>query len=360
MTAANMADTAAEVAVGTTAPLLSIVVPAYCEGEHLESSLAAIHAAAEELGERFEIVVIDDGSKDDTWAAFKRASARLPGLRGSALTRNFGKEAAISAGLRMAGGAAVVVMDGDLQHPPALLPEMLRLWRGGAKIVSAVKQENGRVGPKPWSLSGLFYRSFSRLAGTELAGQSDYKLLDREVVDAYLALPERGTFFRALVPWMGYPEARIPFSVPARVAGESKWSFWRLFRLACDAILSFSTVPLQLITGLGLLTLLFSVVLGAQTLWEKLAGEAVEGFATVILLLLICNGVLMVSLGGLGLYVAKIYEEVKGRPRYLVRESVGTAAAGSASQPASLPAPPSAPPGAERRALASSEALERR
>jgi glycosyltransferase involved in cell wall biosynthesis len=220
----------------------------------------------------------------------------------------------------MADGRAVVVMDADLQHPPALLAEMLRLWRGGAKIVSAVKQRNGRVGPSPWSLSGLFYRSFSRLAGTELAGQSDFKLLDREVVEAYLSLPERGTFFRALVPWLGFAEARIPFQVPERVAGRSKWSLWRLLLLARDAILSFSTVPLHLITMLGLLTLGFGLVMGVQTLWQKLAGEAVEGFATVILLLLACNGVLMLSLGVLGLYVAKIYEEVKRRPRYLVRE----------------------------------------
>lgn len=301
--------------------LLSIVVPAYCEGEHLEDSLGTIHRAAAALDVGFEIVVVDDGSRDATWSAFRRAERRLPGLRGCRLTRNFGKEAAISAGLAMARGDAVVVMDADLQHPPALLPEMLRLWRGGAKIVSAVKRERGRIGPRRWSFSGLFYRSFSRLAGTELAGQSDYKLLDRAVVDAYLALPERGTFFRALVPWLGFAEARIPFEVPARVAGESKWGFWGLCRLARDAILSFSTVPLHLITVLGLATLAFSLVLGIQTLWEKLAGEAVEGFATVILLLLACNGVLMLSLGILGLYVAKIYEEVKRRPRYLVRES---------------------------------------
>ena len=316
--------------------LLSIVVPAYCEAEHLETSLAVIHQAAAALDVGFEIVVVDDGSRDATWDAFRRAGVKLPGLRGCALTRNFGKEAAISAGLAMAKGDAVVVMDADLQHPPSLLPEMLRLWRGGAKIVSAVKLEGGRIGPRRWSFSGLFYRSFSRLAGTELAGQSDFKLLDRAVVDAYLALPERGTFFRALVPWLGFAEARIPFAVAPRVAGETKWGFWGLFRLARDAILSFSTVPLHLITVLGLATLAVSLVLGIQTLWEKLSGQAVEGFATVILLLLACNGVLMLSLGVLGLYVAKIYEEVKRRPRYLVRESSESAAAAPASRAVEL------------------------
>jgi glycosyltransferase involved in cell wall biosynthesis len=304
-------------------PTLSIVLPAYCEAEHLENTLRAVHAQADRLGVPFEIVVVDDGSPDRTWAVLEQAADEMPVLRCLSFSRNFGKENAILAGLATARGDAVILLDADLQHPPELISKMFALWRGGRyKIINGCKEYRGSE-PIASSLAAkVFYALFHRFSKIKLQGSSDFKLLDREVVDIYCHLPERNTFLRGIVPWLGFEQIDVPFRVAERAAGGSKWSVIKRGVLAINAIVSFSALPLHIVTVAGLLFLLFAVILGAQTVYVKLTGGAVEGFTTVILLTIVVGSILMLSLGVIGQYLAKIYEETKGRPRYLIRRQI--------------------------------------
>jgi dolichol-phosphate mannosyltransferase len=305
-----------------TAPVLSIVVPAYQEATGLAAGLRAIAAAARETALPFEIVVVDDGSTDATWEVITTAGHEMAELVGVRLSRNFGKEGAIAAGLDAVRGDACIVMDADLQHPPALVPEMVRRWReGGWDVVEAVKTSRGRESFLHRITTRAFYRAAAWLTGHDLQDASDFKLIDRRVMTEWRRLGERATFFRGLVAWMGFSRTQVPFEVPLRHSGSSRWSFVALGGLAVHAITSFSALPLQLVTVLGLLMLVVALVIGAQAVrlwWE---GLALPGFTTVILLQLIIGGFLMISLGIIGTYIARIYEEVKGRPRYVVRDT---------------------------------------
>ena len=304
-------------------PLISVILPLYCEGANLRAFLADVRTAMATTGCPFELILIDDGSPDDTWKVISEEAGRLPAIRAVRLSRNFGKELALCAGLERARGEAMVLMDGDGQHPPALLPDMLRLWQTtGADIVEAVKIKRG-----PESLSGklgalLFYIILNKLSGFDLRGASDFKLMNRKAINAWLELQERNVFFRGMTAWLGFTTVRIPFEVARRAAGKSSWSYLKRLRLAVTGLTAFSSFPLQLVTLAGALFFVFAVLLGAQTLYLKLAGRAVSGFATVILLELIIGSSLMISLGIVGEYLARIYEEVKGRPRYVVSHSI--------------------------------------
>ena len=303
--------------------LISIVIPLYNEGSHLSALLSDLKTALQQTGCPFELVLVDDGSPDDTWERIKDEARTLPSLRAVRLSRNFGKELALCAGLERARGDAVVVMDGDGQHPPSLLPVMVEKWRtSGADIVQAVKTKRGSE-----SLTGklgalLFYLILNKLSGFELKGASDFKLMNRKVTDTWLAMRERNVFFRGMTAWMGFTTVQIPFEVVARRGGKSGWSYLRRAKLALIGITTFSSFPLHLVTFAGVIFFVFAVGLGIQTLYLKLAGQAFTGFATVILLELIIGSLLMISLGIIGEYLARIYEEVKGRPRYIVMESI--------------------------------------
>jgi glycosyltransferase involved in cell wall biosynthesis len=303
--------------------LISIVIPLYNEGSHLSALLSDLKTALQQTGCPFELVLVDDGSPDDTWERIKDETETFPSLRAVRLSRNFGKELALCAGLERARGDAVVVMDGDGQHPPSLLPVMVEKWRtSGADIVQAVKTKRGSE-----SLTGklgalLFYLILNKLSGFELKGASDFKLMNRKVADTWLAMRERNVFFRGMTAWMGFTTVQIPFEVVARRGGKSGWSYLRRAKLALIGITTFSSFPLHLVTFAGVIFFVFAVGLGIQTLYLKLAGQAFTGFATVILLELIIGSLLMISLGIIGEYLARIYEEVKGRPRYIVMESI--------------------------------------
>jgi glycosyltransferase involved in cell wall biosynthesis len=283
------------------AAALSIVVPAFQEAQGLADGLRAIRAAAQETGLRFEIVAVDDGSTDQTWSVITQVGQEMPELAGVQLSRNFGKEGAIAAGL---------------------IPEMVRRWRdGGWDIVEAVKTHRGHESFVHRVTTRAFYRAAAWLTGHDLQDASDFKLLDRRVLTEWRRLGERATFFRGLVAWLGFSRTQIPFDVPPRHSGASRWSIVALGGLAVDAVTSFSALPLQLVTVFGVAMLLVALVIGAQAMrlwWE---GLALPGFTTVILLQLIIGGFLMVSLGIIGTYIARIYEEVKGRPRYVVRDT---------------------------------------
>lgn len=298
--------------------LLSIVLPAYNEEQNIANTSKVLEELLEENGIDYELVFISDGSRDGTFDQIQKAAAENPRIRGAEFSRNFGKEAGIFAGLKMASGDAVIVMDCDLQHPPQVIPEMWQKWQDGAEVVEGIKSGRGRESVGHKLSAGLFYRIMSMLIKMDMTASSDFKLLDRKVVDVLLGLPERNTFFRALSFWTGFRTETVRYEVQERQYGKSKWSFWSLMRYAISNATSFSTLPLQLVTVMGMVSILFSLALAVQTLVKFLMGDAVEGFTTVILLILIIGGFLMLSLGIIGHYIARIYEEVKGRPKYII------------------------------------------
>ena len=298
--------------------LLSIVLPAYNEEQNIENTSRVLTGILEDNGIDYELVFISDGSRDDTFARIQAEAEKNPRIRGAEFSRNFGKEAGIFAGLEIAAGDAVIVMDCDLQHPPQVIPEMWEKWKNGAEIVEGIKSSRGRESIGHKLSAGLFYRIMSRLIKMDMKSSSDFKLLDRKVVDVLLELPERNTFFRALSFWTGFRTETVRYEVQERQFGKSRWSFWSLMKYAVFNATSFSTLPLQLVTVMGVISILFSLVLAVQTLVKFLMGNAVEGFTTVILLILIIGGFLMLSLGIIGHYIARIYEEVKGRPKYII------------------------------------------
>lgn len=299
--------------------LISVVIPVYNEGRHIAETIRTIRSVLVRNHIDSQLVLIDDGSRDDTWQALQRLTEELPGIKALRLSRNFGKEAALCAGLDAADGDACVVMDADLQHPPALIPEMVRLWReANYDVIEGIKSSRGKEGLLYKLGARVFYHSFRRLSGLDLRKASDFKLMDRKVVDAWKQLPERDTFFRGMSAWVGFRRYQLPFAVERRVTGCSKWSPIKLGKLFFSAITAYSSLPLHIITVLGGLLLVGSLILAAQTLYMKLAGIAYTGFTTVILLQLIIGSSLMLSLGIIGTYLARIYDEVKSRPRYLV------------------------------------------
>jgi dolichol-phosphate mannosyltransferase len=214
-------------------------------------------------------------------------------------------------------------MDADLQHPPELIPQLVALWRQGNEVVSAVKQSRGREGLLYRAMSGLFNAMMGSAAGASFRGASDFKLLDREVIDALARCPERNRFFRGLVTWVGFRTAQIPFDVRDRVAGRTKWSGTGLIRYSMRNLIAFTALPLKLVATAGFVTLVLAAGLAVQTLWRYLSGRAVSGFTTVILLQLIIGGLLLTSVGVIAIYIAEIYDEVKERPMYVVKKKIG-------------------------------------
>lgn len=303
--------------------LLSIILPAYNEQDNIQNAFQTISRILKVNSIPFEIIFVDDGSADSTYLRIRELSAQHPEVKGLSFSRNFGKEAAIFAGLEAACGSCCLVMDCDLQHPPALIPEMYRLWQDGFEVVEGIKASRGKENPLHTLCARAFYHLISGATGIDMSKASDFKLLDRRAVDALLILPERAPFFRALSSWVGFKTTALPFEVQERTAGTSKWSFRSLIRYAIRNITSFSGVPLQLVTLLGWIMLLASIALGIQSLYRYFSGTALEGFTTVILLQLMIGSVLMISLGIIGHYISRIYDEIKARPRYIIRQRCG-------------------------------------
>lgn len=303
--------------------MLSVILPAYNEEKMIQKAADTIDRILTSEQISYEIVFVDDGSADQTWQEIERAAQRRAQVSGVHFSRNFGKESAMFAGLANASGDCCAVMDCDLQHPPETLVEMYRLWEQGYEVVEGVKRSRGKESAMHRASAGLFYKIISKAVRIDMSRASDFKLLDRKAVDALLAIPERNVFFRALSSWIGYRTASVEFDVQERTEGESKWSTPALIRYAIKNIVSFSTVPMQCVTVAGVFVFLMAIVLGIQSLIRYFSGHAVEGFTTVILLILIIGSIIMISLGIIGYYIAKIYEEVKGRPRYLIAKKVG-------------------------------------
>ena len=303
---------------------LALVIPVFNE----ESIVVhAIETIIEEISKieglkSFEIIIVDDGSQDMTWELLmKQLCPAHSEIRAIKLSRNFGKESALCAGLELADARATVVLDADLQHPPELIGQMYAIWLSeSVDIVEAVKRSRGDESFLSRAAANGFYSLFSRLSGVNLKNASDFKLMDRRVVNAWRELPERNIFFRGMSAWVGFTRQEIEFDVAERADSASKWNTASLFRLALTGIAAYSSAPLHLITVGGIVFIIFSIFLGILTLFQYSTGVAVSGFSTVILLLLIIGGAIMVSLGIIGEYLARIYDEVKARPRFLISD----------------------------------------
>lgn len=298
---------------------MDIVIPVFNEGPSLQKNLAVITETVSEIeGINFKLIVVNDGSTDDTPDRLGHMLKAGSALQLISLTRNFGKEAAIMAGLEHADGDIVVVMDSDLQHPPELIEKMISLWREGVDVVQACKRSRGKESLLKKMSANVFYSFFALLAGRDIKDHSDFKLLDKKVVDAYLAMPERNRFFRGLVSWMGFSSAQVFFDVPERSQGKSGWNSIKLFRLSVDAITGFTSAPLYLINLMGIICFLLGMIVGGIALYDKFTGQAVSGFTTVILLILLIGGFIMFGLGLIGVYLGQIFKETKNRPLYLI------------------------------------------
>lgn len=306
-----------------TTGLLSVVIPAFNEEAMVVKTNEVISGILKDAQIDFEIIFVDDGSKDDTWRLIKTIHASSPATRGIHFSRNFGKESAIYAGLAHAKGACAVVIDCDLQHPPEKIVEMYRLWQEGYEIVEAVKASRGEESFLHAVCAKWFYNLISAATKIDMSRASDFKLLDRKAVAALLNMGEKNTFFRALSSWIGFCSVQIEFEVQERVAGASKWSAKALVKYALSNITSFTALPMQLVTILGGILFVVSVVLSVIALVQKAMGEALGGFTTVIILLAFSSSVIMIALGIIGYYIAKIYDEIKGRPKYIVSEECG-------------------------------------
>lgn len=305
-------------------PLISVVLPAHNEEAGICRAIDVIGSVLDACNVRWQIIVVDDGSCDQTFSVVARRAKHDDRVRGIHFSRNFGKEAALLAGIAAANGDAVITMDADLQHPPSVIPQMLDAWRSGAKVVHGVKRQRKHDSVAMRMRAVIFNKTISWLGGINIQNSSDFKLMDRVVVDVIARqLPEKRRFYRGLADWVGYRNAEVLFDVAERSDGQGKWSLLGLVELALTALVSFTSAPLRIVTIMGLLTLALGLWLTLDTLWSWSQGRAVSGFATTILTLLIIGSFIMISLGVIGEYIAKIYEEVKGRPVYLIDEYAG-------------------------------------
>ena len=326
----------AEARAATDPPTLSVVVPAFNEAGNLERFYEETEPVLRELRLTWELVFVDDGSRDSTWESVRSLHARDPRVRGVRFSRNFGHQYALLAGLSRARGDAVISMDADLQHPPPVIPQLVDEWRKGSQIVHTVRHDPESVSWFKRASSRLFYRLFSFLSGTELsAGMADFRLLDRQVVRNLLDFPEEGLFLRGLVHWVGFPSSSVAFECRPRFAGRTSYTLRKMLRFAWTGVTSFSLVPLRLSILLGFLTSAFAFEQLLEALYRKLVLDAnVPGWTQLMVVMSVLFGVLFIMLGIVGEYVGRILTEVRQRPRFVIREEVGTAA------PPTRPVPP--------------------
>lgn len=304
---------------------LSLVIPMHNEVEGLDLLFGRLDSATAGLGVAVEIVCVDDGSRDDTLAALRTRAETDPRLRVVALTRNFGKEAALTAGLEAARGDMVVPLDADLQDPPELIAEFLTLWEQGYDVVYGVRTDRSSDSFAKRQTANLFYRLFNGLSDYPIPDSAgDFRLMDRQVVEALRGLPERNRFMKGLFSWVGFRQVGVPYARPARAAGISRWSYGKLIRFALDGLTAFTTAPLRVWTGVGVAAALVAAVSGVFLIGRVLlVGRDVPGYASLMVVILFAFALQMIALGILGEYVGRMYQEVKQRPTYLVRERIG-------------------------------------
>lgn len=321
--------------------MLSIVVPACNEEEVLAAFFERIGTVLKEITGDYEIVCVDDGSSDNTLALLTLAHRDDPRVKVIKLSRNFGKEIALTAGLHAASGDAVVPIDADLQDPPELIGEMVEKWRAGAKMVIAVRSDRETDSRLKRVTANAFYKVIRGIGDIPIPGNAgDFRLMDRSVVEALKGLPERTRFNKGLFAWLGFSPEIVTYQRPARAAGRSKWRYWRLWNFALEGIFSFSTVPLRIWTYLGALVAVGAMAYAVWIVVRTLAyGVDMPGYASLATMQLFFSGLIMIGLGILGEYVGRVFIEVKRRPLYLVEETLGFDgdAAPDVSRPAADP-----------------------
>ncbi len=302
---------------------LSIVMPVYNESNSIRNGIDRLVGVLNAAKIVYEIILVDDGSKDDSWSSICLAVSELPNIKAIRLSRNFGKENALCAGLDQVSGDACLCMDADMQHPPELIPSMYQLWsEQGYDVVEGIKRNRGKENISYKISSKLFYRFLKITSGIDLDNASDFRLLDRRALEAWKSMPEKQTFFRGMSSWIGFRRTQCEFTVAERDSGGSKWSVGALIRLAIRSVTSYTAAPLYASAVIGFVLLLAFAFLLCQTLVMKLLGYAADGFTTVIALQLVIGGMLLMSVGVIGIYIEKIYEEVKARPRYIIQNYV--------------------------------------
>ncbi|WP_269524443.1 glycosyltransferase family 2 protein [Coraliomargarita parva] len=301
-----------------------MVVPLKDEAEGLKAFVATLQSQVSTAADTYECIFVDDGSQDETWRMLKelaRSELRFKLLR---LSRNFGKDAALKAGLDAATGRAIIVIDADFQDPPHLINEMVERWRNGAEVVTPVRRNRKRDSWCKRTSSKWFYKAFNRIADSEIPENAgDFRLFDRKILDALAACPEKNRFHKGLFNWVGYRNEYIEFDRPERAAGSSRWSYWRLWNYALDGIVGFSSAPLKISSYLGLVIAFGAFVYGLYlVVYTLLFGRDVPGYASIMVVLLFLGGLNLLAMGIIGQYLAQIFQEVKARPSYFVAEHV--------------------------------------
>ena len=305
-------------------PDISVVIPVFNEANNLALLSARLSAVMADCEQSFEVIFVNDGSEDDTLEKIRSLCELSTNFRALSLSRNFGKEVAITAGLDKARGDAVIIMDADLQHPPELISQFIEKWRQGFKNVYGQRLDRTTDPRLRTIFTKLFYRLVNKFGDISLpSGAGDYRLLDRQAVDALLSMRKRARFNKGLYAWIGFRSIGVPYSVVSRVAGESKFNFSRLMQFALDGFMSFSSVPLKIWTYAGLLISGFALAM-ASYYWIRtmLFGVDLPGFPSLIVSITFFSGVQLISLGVIGEYIARIFNEVKGRPLYLIEETI--------------------------------------
>lgn len=309
----------------THAGSISIAIPVFNEEQSIPLLLEHLRPVLEKLPYAFEILFVDDGSTDGTYQAIQSACAKDPRVKAVSFSRNFGHQAALTAGIQYASGDAVITMDGDLQHPPSLIPVLIEKWREGFEIVYTTRESTVDEPLLKRFTSRLFYRIINRYSQTPIQPfGADFRLLDRKVVNSLNTLEERDRFLRGLIGWLGFSAVGVPYQADARVAGTSKYTTRKMIKLAFDGMLSFSAAPLHLVTFLGLVSAFLGFLYGLYSLYVRFFTDStITGWTSTMIVILFLGGVQLISVGILGEYLIRVYNESKGRPTFIVRRSLG-------------------------------------
>lgn len=306
-------------------PDISIILPFHNEASGVRDLFHRLYPVLHRLDLTYEVICIDDGSSDATFAALQHEREKDQRLKIIRMARNFGKEAALTCGLHLAHGKAAITMDSDLQHPPEVIPSLIEKWRGGGEMIFAIRNNRNTDGKLRRLFSRAFYAIFHTIADINMPeGAGDFCLLDRKVIDAVNALPERNRFMKGLVSWVGFNRATVPFDVEARQGGKSSWNFFRLIRFAFDGLSAFSTLPLRIWTWSGAIVSLIAITYGIYLVVDTIvSGVDVPGYASMMVGILFLGGLQLLSLGMIGEYMARVFTEVKARPIYFIADRIG-------------------------------------
>jgi len=307
-----------------TKPKISVVIPAYCEQDNLPELYPSLAEHLNSTNETWEIIFIDDGSHDDTWGTISSISNSDSRVKGIQFSRNFGHQYALYAGYLHANGDAVICMDGDLQHPPDLIPEMVEQWKNGYKIVDTIRKDQHTVSIFKRYTSKVYYKLFAILSGVNLKpGMADFRLIDKQVLQALLKFDEEGLFIRGIMSWVGFPRTSLTYQCRERHSGNSHYNVRRMIRFAIEGITSFSIIPLRIGIIMGILAGILSFILTGHAFYLYYIGETIPGWATIIAVTSFLFGIMFILLGIIGEYIGRILNEVKGRPRFILQNTIG-------------------------------------